>query len=120
MAILGSLISGGFFGGAFFGHQVRSTLDADRKNRKKLTIYKPTGLPPYRENRKSVEQRVEETREIAREVVKEAEFVEVVPATPISQMSLREIDAEIGELLRKKLRKEDEEIMLLLLVAAAG
>lgn len=34
-------------------------------------------------------------------------------------MSLAEVDAEIGALIRKKLRNEEDELMLLILMAAA-
>lgn len=89
--------------------------DSSTKQKKK-SIFKPTGLPPYKE---TVERLVEETREIHQEVRREILSLPK-PPKPIKQTSLSEIDAEIGSLLSKKLRTEDEEIVLMLLVAVAG
>lgn len=105
-----NFFGGVFFNGGFFGEV--TTTKTGGKGDNKRSIYKPTGLPPYREPR--VEQRVVETQEIAREVLK------AVQQTPVQRMSLVEIDAEIGVLLRKKIESEDEEIMLLLLMAASA
>ena len=89
-------------------------------------IYKPTGLLE-RNERKSVEDRVEDSRQIqaevagqlARELRGEIEAFEAF-AKPVVRMSISEIDAEIGSLLRKRIRTEEDEIILLLLIAAAG
>lgn len=110
----------GFFGGDFFGdgffyEGVDEAVKTGGKgdNPPKRSIYKPTGLPPYRTPpRKTVEHRVKETRQIAAEVVREA------GSTPVAHMSLSDIESEIGELIRQKLRTEDEEMMLLLLAAS--
>lgn len=110
---------GTFFGGGFFQNlptgQVAEVVRTGGKgdNDRKRRIYKPTGLPP--EGRKTVEQRVQETREVHREVLKLK-----APPKQIQEMSLAEIDAEIGSRLREQLRKEDEEIILMLLAAVAG
>lgn len=106
---------GEFFDGGFFQELEQETAKTGGKGdnaSKKRSIYKPTGLPPYRV-RKTVEQRVEETREIHQEVLAERKVERVEPA--IQQMSLVDIDAEIARLLHKKLRTEDEELLLLLL-----
>lgn len=114
-----------FFGGEFFDSGFFKTVEEIAEeipevktggkgdNPKKVrSIYKPTGLPPYR---KTVERRVEETRQIHREVLNQ----EAVRQTPVGQMSLADIEAEIGVRLRQEVRDE-EEIILMLLAAAAG
>ena len=113
-----------FFGGEFFSSSQMSPKTDDEDGRHPIAV-KPTGLLERRPTltlRKTVEQRVDESRQIQAEVygqlAKELRAEREKPV--IQEMSLREIEAEIGELLRKKLRTEDEEIMLLLLVAAAG
>jgi hypothetical protein len=100
----------------------------DKRRGKKRIIFKPTGLeerrakPVIEEGRKTVEQRVEETRyidEAIREVA-DREFAKLDEyQPPIKTMSLAEIDAEIGLLLRKMYRSRDEEELLLLLMLAA-
>ena len=113
-----------FFGGEFFSSSQMSPKTDDDDRTHPIAV-KPTGLLERRPTltlRKTVEQRVDESRQIQAEVygqlAKELRAEREKPV--IQEMSLREIEAEIGELLRKKLRTEDEEIMLLLLVAAAG
>lgn len=114
----GVFFHGTFFAGGFFDELVLFTSGGkgDNSQKKRKSIYKPTGLPPYRE---TVERRVQETHEIAKEVAREARAVLHLPK-PVERMSLAELDAEIGVLLHKKLRTEDEEIVLMLLVAVAG
>jgi len=114
----GPFFDGPFFNGGFFGEveaeeTTRARPSDDEGKKKRRAIYKPTGLPPI--GRKTVQERIAETHEIARQVAP----VEV-DAKPVVQMSLAEIDAEIGALLRKKIRTEDEEIMLLVLLAIAA
>lgn len=97
--------------------------------RRRVSV-KPTGLIARpKKARKDVQDRIDESREIHAEVQEQAfrEFAEETirlkaqPETvPVEAMSLREIDAEIGALLRKKLRTEEEELMLLILMAAAA
>jgi hypothetical protein len=119
-SVSGPFFDGPFFGGGFFGdleesEQPIKARPGDEEGKKRKLIYKPTGLPPFR--RKTVEDRVQETREIERETLEP----EVVPdSPPVYMMSMVDIEAEIGALLRKKLRTEDEEIMLLLLLVAAA
>jgi hypothetical protein len=113
-----------FFGGEFFDGGFYKPLEeqqevaykggrGDNDSKKRRSIFKPTGLPP--EGRKTVEQRVQATREIHREVLK-------LPPKPLPvvEMSLSQIDAEIGERLRASLRNEEEEILMLLAAAVAG
>jgi hypothetical protein len=120
-SVSGPFFDGPFFGGGFFGEagevveveEVETRARPADNEKKRRSIYKPTGLPPYR---KTVEERIEETREIEREV-----FEEEVVKPPVHTMSQLAIDAEIGALLRKKMRTDDEELLLLVLaVAVAG
>lgn len=87
----------------------RKTLHAKRRN-----IFKPTGLI---DRPRSVEERVEQTAEIAREVV--GGTVEITEAPPM-QFTEAEVNAEIGRLLRKHMRSQDDELILLLLMAASA
>jgi hypothetical protein len=115
-----------FFGGEFFDGgfyqpleelveevEVVKTGGKGDNDKKRRNIFKPTGLPP--EGRKTVEQRVQATREIHREVLKLSP-----KPLPVVEMSLAQIDAEIGERLRASLRNEEEEILMLLAAAVAG
>ena len=113
---MGPFFGGNFFDGGFFGESLGALEtpktggkgDNDRKRRR--SIYKPTGLPPYRN---PVEQRVAETHEIAKEVVR---AYQDVPVVPVARMSLAEVQ-EIGTLIRKQ---DDEEIVLLLMAASVA
>ena len=103
-----------FFGGEFIDGGYFKPLEQTVKTGGKgdnPPIYKPTGLL----DRKTPQQRVEETREIHREVRQTLKLPEKLK--PIEIMTLSEIEAEIGERLR---REDDAEIILMLLVAAAG
>jgi len=92
-------------------------------------IVKPTGLLHLpKKARADVEARIDDSRAIqaeiagrlAREFSEETTALEAFQAfQPIDEMSLAEIDAEIGLLLKLKLRREEDEIMLLLLMSAA-
>jgi len=92
-------------------------------------IVKPTGLLHLpKKARADVEARIDDSRAIqaeiagrlAREFSEETTALEAYKAfQPIDEMSLAEIDAEIGLLLKLKLRREEDEIMLLLLMVAA-
>lgn len=114
---------GEFFGGGFFQNlptgEAVDVKTGGKGDNKRRSIVKPTGLPPYREPRKTVEERVHETREIHQEV---REVLRLKPRKPIQEMSIAEIDSEIGERLRKQLQltEEDEEIILMLLAAAVA
>jgi hypothetical protein len=85
--------------------------------KKRRTIFKPTGLVLAR-GRKTIQERLQETALIHREVIEGRVLEEIQEPPPIEQMTLREIEAEIGERLRAQLRKDDEEIVMLLLMAA--
>lgn len=133
-------MSTSFFGGAFFNGEFFNsdgptppeiTLPVGGKGdneKRKKSIFKPTGLteqkakPKLVEGRKTIEERIEETRDIA-EAVKEVsaqEFAKVAEyQKPIEIMTLSEIDAEIGALMRKKYRDRDDEEMLMLLMLVA-
>ena len=79
-----------------------------------IDIYKPTGLLRRKKKKlqDQIEERVEESRDIQIEIAKRlaVEFEE----KPIPQMSLREIETEIGVLLR---RQEDEEAVIYIIAA---
>lgn len=95
--------------------------------KKKRQIFKPTGilhLPKAKEP--AVQKRLEESSElheqIAGEVAKEFFGADggVTGTKPIEQMSMAEMDAEIGELLRREFITQDEELRLLILMAASA
>ena len=100
----------------------------DKRRGKKNLIFKPTGIqdrkqkPVAHEGRKTVDERVEETLDIAAAVreVAQQEFAKADQyQPPIETMTLAEIDAEIGLLMRKAYRsREDEEILVLLMLVA--
>lgn len=122
-----SFFGGSFFDGEFFnqGTDTRPRPD-DGPGRKTLTakgrsIYKPTGLldRPIPKVRKSVDERVAESEQLAREVAQEILEVPKAPP-PISEMTMAEVESEIGLLLRKKVRTEEDELILLLLMAASA
>lgn len=112
---------GAFFDGGFFSQQGKTgTGGIDPKR----NIVKPTGLlhlPKKKKEQKAVDRRVEETRKIHREVIAEAAHIgEPAQFKAIRKMSMAEIEAEIGELLRKTQRTRDEEDMLVFLMIAAS
>ena len=89
--------------------------------------FKPLGLldRPYQTKKAATqtEERIEETlkfqAEIAGRFARELREEIDTYQPPVKEMSLREIEAEIGTLLRKKVRSDEDEVMLLLLMAAA-
>ena len=83
---------------------------------KRRQIFKPTGLV---DRPRSVEERVEQTAQIAREVVRGGSIDEL-EAPPQLQFSEAEVNAEIGRLLRKAMRSQEDELILLLLMAASA
>lgn len=95
--------------------------DNDGRRRR---IVKPTGLVDRKpEVRKGVDERVAETEVIAEGVAERfgREFTEDVEASgPVEELSLADIEREIGAILRKKLRTDDDEILLLMLMAVAS
>lgn len=127
-----SFFGGAFFGGEFFSgdsgvavveEATRPRPDDGGGRRKTLKakgrpIFKPTGLI---DRPRTIEERLEQTAEIAREVFGQARApVEAPVEPPISQMTLAEVEREIGVLLRKKVRTEEDELILLLLMAASA
>jgi hypothetical protein len=122
-------VSTAFFGGSFFGGEFFSTSSGvvtpivttktgtggiDLPRAVKPVPFLGKGRPKER-----VEQRVDETREIHAEVagklareLSEIEDVEV----PISELTMFQVDQEIGRLLRKVQRTQEEEILLLMLM----
>lgn len=87
--------------------------------RKRRTIYKPTGLLAKRSVKEVIEQRIEETRETHEEIKREIALSFREEIKPISQMTISEVDQEIGRLLKKKLQTEEEEMMMLLMMISS-
>ena len=118
-----TFFGGPFFGGGFFGGGSARPGDGGKgKGAKRKSIFKPTGLLDRPRIETPVEQRIAETAEIHAEVQAERKFEAPQVARmglPVEAMSLTDIDAEIGLLLRKTMRTQDEEIMLLILMCAA-
>jgi len=113
-----SFFGGAFFDGEFFGAGSATVTKTGTGGIDSPTIFKPTGLLDRKINR-----RVQETHEIAQEVIQEAKERYEEPTTfhkPIRQMSLLEIDFEIGYLLRKTVRTEEDDLLLLILMAASA
>lgn len=84
-------------------------------------IVKPLGTLGV-PRKKSIEARIDDSRVIQAEIVSRLarEFSETIEASPpISQMTMAEIEFEIGTLLRKQIRTQDDEAMLILLMIAA-
>lgn len=115
--LLPLLMNLGMFGVALRGGKG----DNERRRKTIHPSFKPTGLvdrPQKKGRDERVEQRLRETREIHKEIVERAELQELSAVRPITQMTMAEIDAEIGLLLRRKIQ-EDENIMLLMLLASS-
>lgn len=120
-----SFYGGSFFGGEFF-NQGGGGARPDDGGR---GIVKPTGLlhVPKKNGRTKVDDRVDDSAliqaEIAEKLAREfgEETLRLPPEQPpVVEMSLAEMEFEIGVLLRKKLRTEEDEIMLLLLMVASA
>ena len=91
---------------------------------------KPLGIidrprKPLKEGRKDVSDRVDESRQIEADIAAKLardfseETLRIPPEQPpVAEMALADIEAEIGAILRKKVRTEQDETMLLLLMAA--
>ena len=131
----GNFFGGEFFGGGFFGENA-SDQHGKGDNDKRHHPYKPTGLLHRPTKPKAKDARVQErlddsvaieaeiadklAREFGDEAAKLRQSEDATEAQAIVQMSMAEVDREIGILLRKKLRTEEEEITMLLLIAAAA
>lgn len=102
----------------------------DKKRRSNLQqrgTYKPTGLldRPIPQGRKDADERVADAAQIAAEVAAKVarEFdtgLGIDDDTPIEEMSLAQIEAEIGIRLRKKLQEEEDIMAMLILLAAVS
>ena len=120
---------GNFFGGEFFSETVGAeevvvkTGGKGGDARKRRSIVKPLGLPPY--GRKTVEERVEEAREVLQEVIQEAR-VEIPPKVEEAVIELEmpvlpseaDLVKELRVLLKKQLDKDEEEAIAVILMAA--
>lgn len=102
-------------------------IDPGDGKRRIARSFKPTGLlhlPKKKGGSPQVQARVEESQDIQAEIAARLarEFSEETLAIgeppPIVEMTLAEVEAEIGLLLRKKLRTDEDEVMLLLMMAA--
>ena len=116
MAVFNSAV---FYSGVYFtdaGTEVVKTgtggIDPSRKRR---TIYKPTGLLAKRSIKEVIEQRVQETRE-THEEIKEEIALSFREERPTVEMTMAEVDKEIGVLLRKKLQQDEDDMMLLIAI----
>lgn len=114
---------GAFFAGLGLGGTGEDEAVGARKRGQRGKIFKPTGLPPIRANKRSSE--VEVTPVVVEPELQSPAQATLQPDTavaslPVTQRSLAQIEREIGYLLRKQLRTHDEEIVLLLLMAAAA
>ena len=134
----GNFFDGEFFGGGFFGSNPGPSGgkgDNDGGQESRHQPFKPTGLldrprKPVKEGRKEVADRVDESRQIeaeiagrlAKEFGEETQEILRLPEAqpPVEEMTLAEVELEIGLLLRKKLRTQEDEILILLLMAAAA
>lgn len=94
-------------------------IDPEKKRR---TIYKPTGLLARKpEGQKGVEQRIDESKQIQREVFEEVIASKLqVDLKPIQSMTSAEVDREIGILMREKVLAEEEDEMMMLMMMIAN
>lgn len=130
-----------FFGGNFFGGEFFSDTEAEQAvktgtggidpegSHHKPYPVKPTGilhLPPKRGKlAPAVEERIGEAArdkaEIAHRLAREfTEETALLQRPAIESMTMAQIEAEIGVLLRKKVKTDDEEILLLFLISVAA
>ena len=128
-----SFFGGSFFGGEFFNEGTENHPRPDDGGARGKGIFKPLGIlhlpkKPAPQGRKSVDERADDSANVAAEIAAQVarEFGEEtgrIPeyqAPPVVTMTMAQINAEIGMLLRKKMRTEDDEIMLLMLMAASA
>lgn len=135
---MSNFYGGLFYNGGFFGAvtpvdpAVPTGGKDDTPGRKRLSVrrsdpFKPTGIvdrPKSKDH--AIDARLAEQAatqadiagQLAREFAEES--AAITEQVPVVQMSLAEIEHEIGLILRKKLRtQEDDAILMLLLVASA-
>lgn len=134
-----AFFGGDFFGGEFFSvateaEEVVKTgtggIDPGELRKHRYPPAKPLGIlhlpkKPLKEGRKEVSDRVEESRQIQSEIAARLarEFTEetaLLDRPPVETMTMAEVEAEIGVLLRKKLRTDNEEVILFFLMIAAS
>ena len=131
----GTFFNGGFFGEITTGKTGTGGIDPGDGLRRR-SIFKPTGtlhLPKKKsartDARTSVDDRVDQSREIQAEVASKLaqDFAAGSEAlrqrelvVPIVTMPLADMEAEIFTLLQKKRRTEEEEIMLLMLMVSVA
>lgn len=138
---MSNFYGGLFYNGGFFGAVTpvepappAGGKDDTHAGRKRLSVrrsdpFKPTGLidrPKSKDpaiDARLAEQaatRAEIAGKLAREFAEDSAAIKEAESRPVVEMSLAEIEFEIGVLLRKKLRtQEDDAILMLLLVASA-
>ena len=95
--------------------------------KRRILSVKPTGLldrPVKTKTVSRVDERVEDSRQIQAEVA--GEFARQLrqeidrEVTPVVMMDLAAVEAEIGRILRKKVRTDEDEVVLLLLMVAVS
>lgn len=121
-----SFFGGEFFGGEFFNQGSGGRPRPDDGGR----IFKPTGLIDRPKKPQTVvDQRVEDSSAIAAEVAAKlarefgdetARTLAEQQALAVAELSAKQVDFEIGVLLRKKIKKDEEELLLILLLAASA
>lgn len=88
-----------------------------------IEAYKPTGFTGRKKLKlKKHDERIEEFQDAQIEIAAKLarEFTSEVEPKPVAIMSMAEVEAEIGMLLREKnARTEEDELMLMLLIAQA-
>ena len=95
--------------------------------KRQILSVKPTGLldrPVKAKTVSRVDERVEDSRQIQAEVAGELarQLRQEIDreVTPVVMMDLAAVEAEIGRILRKKVRTDEDEVLLLLLMVAVS
>ena len=117
--------SGDVAGAAEPAEVVKTGGKGDGKRR--ILSVKPTGLldrPVKAKTLSRVDERVEDSRQIQAEVAGELarQLRQEIDreVTPVVMMDLAAVEAEIGRILRKKVRTDEDEVLLLLLMVAVS
>ena len=109
--------------------EVGPPLGGKGDGKRRILSVKPTGLldRPRADKKpvdKRVEQRVADSRQIQAEVAGELarQLRQEIDreVTPVVMMDLAAVEAEIGRILRKKVRTDEDEVVLLLLMVAVS